>query len=104
MGWESMNAKDAERLARIRKGMEGRTRYEGQEERNDEFLLRVFDEAVFHLRECLEQACCDSNDYCDSQCLTAYAEGLRFFIDFGRFEADEDCFRVVQGKFKEGDE
>jgi len=39
-----MKQQDIERLARIRAGMEGRTHYEGQEERDDEFLLRLLDE------------------------------------------------------------
>lgn len=97
-----MNAKDAERLAQIRKGMEGRTRYEGQEERDDEFLLRLFDEAVWNLEDCLRQACYDvshGSDTYDSMALSAYAEGLRFMADLGKFKIENEFARRVIGKF-----
>jgi len=96
-----MNAKDVERLARIRKGMEGRTRYERQEERDDEFLLRLFDEAVWDLEDCLRQACWNDtrSDTYDSIALSAYAEGLRFLADLGKFKIEQEFARRVIGKF-----
>jgi len=50
---------DAERLANIRAGMAGRTRYEGLPERYDEFLLQLIDST----REALKIARKAMTDY-----------------------------------------